>query len=139
MCENSCKQVLRRMPLCCFRNEKSSEVDFWNKVLCSVIELERLESSNRSGFFTSPEGTLTTQHTRKSAPPLQISSQERGNCNDFASKVTKLYNILYALRIPTLNLLARTLAQSFPPSVSTKSASASKAWNCFIFPDWQSV
>ena len=48
-----------------FRNEKSSEVDFWDKDLFSRIDLEGLESSNRSGFFTSPEEILTTQHTRK--------------------------------------------------------------------------
>ena len=59
------------MPLYRSRNEKSSEVDFWDKDLCRLIDLEGLESSNRSGFFTSPEGNLTTQHTRKSAPPFE--------------------------------------------------------------------
>ena len=98
--------MLRSMYLFRFRNEKSSEVDFWDKDLCSLVELEGLESSNRSEFFTSSGGIVNTQHTRKSAPSDQISSQERENCNDFVTKLTKLYNILYALRIPTLEPFA---------------------------------
>ena len=41
------------MPLCRFRNEKSSEEDFWDKDLCNLVELEGLESSNGSEFSES--------------------------------------------------------------------------------------
>ena len=77
MCEINYKRVHRSIHLSRFRNEKYSEVDFWDKDLCTLIGLEGLESSNRSQIFTSSGGILNAQHTRKSASSDQNSSQER--------------------------------------------------------------
>ena len=107
--------MLRSISLSRFRNEKSSEVDFGSKDLCSLLELEGLESSNRSEIFTSSEGIVDAQHTRKSASPDQNSSQGSSKCNFFASDYTDIGKSAYALRISTLKSL--TYLNKIPDAV----------------------
>ena len=80
-----------RVQQCWLRNLaylKWIQARFLSQHCCTLVDLEGLESSNRSEFFTSPGGIVGTQHTRKSAPSDQTSSQERAKCKIFASKQT---------------------------------------------------
>ena len=80
------------------------QVRFLNQHCCTLVDLEGLELRFFSENFTSSGGIVTAQHTRKSASPDQISSQERPKCKIFVAKLTRLYKSVYALRIPTLYL-----------------------------------
>ena len=62
-----------------------SEVDIWRKCRFSLVDLEGLEATWRSEFFTSSEEIVVTQHTKKSDRLHQNFAQESKNWNCFVT------------------------------------------------------